>query len=366
MVTSVILAALVEPVWSRPDRPGWQWILAAVLSGLVLLVRRQMPLASVLGLLALWGTVYAERAIDDPAFQFISLLIGAYSLGAYANLRHGLAGVAATIAVFAALNLARGEGVDAAIAGAVQFSVLFVFGRSIAGARAREQALEARAERLESERDARAAQAVVEERSRIARDLHDALGHAISVVVLQVGAVRMRLRPDQDDEGEILLAAERIGRDSVVEMRRMVGILRDAEADVLGRPSGLAAVEDVAAAVRAAGVDVDVEVAGSAASTPAGVDVAGFRIVQEALTNVLKHAPRARATVRISYEADAVVLEIADDGAGRPARHDSEAGHGLIGMRQRVALYGGTLEASPRNGRGFAVRARLPFGRDGG
>jgi signal transduction histidine kinase len=365
VVAAVFGAAAIEPVWSRTDRPGWQWTLAAALSGLALLGRRRMPLASVLGVLAVWGAVHADRAVDDPPFQFIALLIGAYALGAHRNLRDGLIGVAATVVVFAALNLGRGEEVGAAIAGAVQFSVLFAFGRIIARSGARERALHARAQRLEAERDARAAQAVADERARIARDLHDALGHAISVVVVQVGAVRMRLRDDQRDERGILLAAERIGRDSVAEMRKMVGILREGDGDANGLPSGLGAVEDVAASVRAAGVDVHVEVEGVAPSTPAGVDVAGFRIVQEALTNVLKHAPGARATVRIVYEPDAVVLEVADNGAGRRASGAGEAGHGLIGMRERVALYGGTLEAGPANGRGFAVRARLPFGRNG-
>lgn len=342
--------AVLERVWELPDHAGWRWVLAAGLSAALLAtLRRQQPFVAVAGVLALWAVVHTDRAATDPAFQFISLLVAAYALGAHGRGWQGPAGLVVAAACFSGLNLARGEGADAALAGSVQFLVLYVFGVVIGRALARERA-------LERERDERAATAVADERARIARDLHDSLGHSISVMVLQAGAVRRRLGEHRTEEAQALEQIEGSGRQAVAELRRMLGLLR--EGSELAPVPSVDRVDEVAQACREAGVEVEVRTDGERRPLPTGVDMAAFRIVQESLTNVLKHARARKASVHIAYRPDAVEVSVRDDGAG--ANGDLRSGHGLIGMRERAALYGGELEAGPAPEGGFAVRARLP------
>jgi signal transduction histidine kinase len=364
VVTAVLGAAALEPVWELGNRPAWQWVLAALLTAAALLLRRRQPLAALAGVSALWLAVHTADAIDDPFFQFVALLIVAYALGAHASLRQGLAGLLFAAAVYSTLNFGRGEDFGAALVGSLQFAVMFAFGTFIARGRSRERGLEERAAALEAEREARARAAVAAERARIARDLHDALGHTISANVLQVAVVRRRLREDQDTERAVLLTVERAGREAVGELRRMLGMLREEADGALAPLPSLARLEELAETTRSAGVPVEVRVEGDPRTVPAGVDVAGYRIVQEALTNVLKHAGDARARVRLTYGEDAVVIEVWDDGDGGTANGQPEPGHGLIGMRERVTLYGGALRAEPGEDGGFTVTARLPFGRE--
>ena len=366
VVLLVVGTCVLESPWQRDDAPAWQWTVAALLTAGMLLLRRRSPLAALVGVLALWLAVHTPEAIDDPAFQFVALLVSAYALGAHAPRRKGLLGLLAAAGGFSAMNLARGEEITSAVAGSIQFSVIFVFGVLVGGAAGRERVLRERAVHLEAERDERARIAVTDERRRIARDLHDSLGHTISASVLQVAAVRRRLREDQDVERESLLAVERSGRDAVTELRRMLGMLREQPTSGLEPLPSLSRVDELARTMRAAGVRVDVHVEGDPADVPSGVDVAGYRILQEALTNVLKHAGDARASVRVAYAADGVTLEVADDGRGPTSNGGGEPGQGLIGMNERAALYGGELRAGPREAGGFVVTARLPYDRSGG
>lgn len=366
LVVALVLGSFVlDDAWENTGPVRWQWAVAAGLTAGALLFRRRSPLAAMVGVLALWLAVHTPDAVDDPAFQFVALLVAAYALGAHGSRRQGLAGLCLAAAAFSALNLGRGEEIQAAVAGSIQFAVIYVFGVLVGGAAGREGVLRERAVRLEAERDERARAAVEEERRRIARDLHDSLGHTISAIVLQVAAVRLRLAGDQTTERESLLSVERSGRDAVTELRRMLGMLREQPGRGLEPLPSLARVDELARSMRAAGVPVDVCVEGDPSDLPAGVDVAGYRILQEALTNVLKHARAARASVRIVYARDGVTLEIADDGSGAGRNGDREPGHGLIGMHERAALYGGGLEAGPRESGGFVVTARLPFDRNG-
>jgi signal transduction histidine kinase len=220
--------------------------------------------------------------------------------------------------------------------------------------------LEFESDVLERGRDERIAAALAAERGRIARELHDIVGHSISVMGVQAGAVRVRLGDDQDRERDALLAVERTGRQAVGEMRRLIGLLRTGPDEISSPSPSLRRVEQLVAEMRDAGLSVDLQVTGSLDALPPGVDLAGYRIVQEALTNALKHAGDARATVRVVYGPDSLELEIADDGAGASAPAPS-GGHGLVGMRERVALYGGRFEASRRAAGGFAVRVALPL-----
>ena len=186
------------------------------------------------------------------------------------------------------------------------------------------------------------------------------MAHGVSTMVLQVGGVRRRLTEEQVAELDALLNVEETGRRSLVEMHRMLGIMRQADdGDLLTPQPGLGRLDELAESMRSSGLPVEVRVEGHAAQLPSGLDLSAFRIIQEALTNTLKHAGPARASVTVSYGADAVDLEVLDDGAGSPNGYGG--GHGLVGMRERVALFGGRLDAGARPGGGYRVHAHLPL-----
>jgi signal transduction histidine kinase len=221
--------------------------------------------------------------------------------------------------------------------------------------------LQARAATAERERDERARAAVAAERRRIARELHDVIGHSIAVMGVQAGAVRRRLTPAQERERDVLLGVEETGREAVAEMRRLLDFLR--ADDDGGAREALPAVrraDELVAEMRRAGLDVELIVEGDLDDLSPGRALAAFRILQEALTNALKHAPAAHVTVALRRAPDGVEIEVVDDGGAASTGRADGGGHGLVGMRERVALYGGTLEAGPRAGQGFAVLARLP------
>jgi signal transduction histidine kinase len=201
---------------------------------------------------------------------------------------------------------------------------------------------------------------VSEERLRIARELHDVVAHAMSVVTVQSG-VAAHVIDTQPDEAKRMLENIRVtSHEALDEMRRLLGVLRGT-ADLAPTPS-LRDVEELAASLRSSGVPVSVTITGDRREIPGGVDLTAFRIVQEALTNVLKHAgPDARATVTVEYAPGVVVVEVVDDGRGAAAIPTGEPGHGLLGMRERVAVFGGDLVAGPRPGGGFGVRATLQY-----
>jgi signal transduction histidine kinase len=219
---------------------------------------------------------------------------------------------------------------------------------------------ERRAQLAERERDLAAREAVVEERARIARELHDAIAHNVSMMVVQAGAERRVLDGDAGSTREVLQTIEGVGRNALTEMRRLVGMLRSDSADPLAPQPRLDDLPTLVTQVREAGLPVELHVDGEPRELPVGIELSAYRIVQEALTNALKHAGEAHATVRVRYGPDSLELEIVDDGPGAPAPVDS-GGHGLAGMRERVALYGGSLDAGRRPTGGFAVRVLLPI-----
>jgi signal transduction histidine kinase len=219
---------------------------------------------------------------------------------------------------------------------------------------------ERRAQLAERERDLAAREAVVEERARIARELHDAIAHNVSMMVVQAGAERRVLDGDAGSTREVLQTIEGVGRNALTEMRRLVGMLRSDSADPLAPQPRLDDLPTLVTQVREAGLPVELHVDGEPRELPVGIELSAYRIVQEALTNAIKHAGEAHATVRVRYGPDSLELEIVDDGPGAPAPVDS-GGHGLAGMRERVALYGGSLDAGRRPTGGFAVRVLLPI-----
>ena len=226
-------------------------------------------------------------------------------------------------------------------------------------ARARE--LAAQEARLEADRIAAAAdRAVAEERQRIARELHDVVAHSVSVMTVQAGAVRRLLLPEQERERIALEAVEATGREALTEMRRLVGLLRQQGAmpEFAPQPS-MRAVDVLVGTVREAGLPVELAVEGEPTELPPGVDLSAYRVIQEALTNALKYAGPANAWVTVRWKERELELEVANDGRSEPG--GDGGGHGLDGLRERVALVGGSIESGPRNGGGFVVKAHLPL-----
>jgi signal transduction histidine kinase len=218
-----------------------------------------------------------------------------------------------------------------------------------------------RLELAERERDLAAREAVVEERARIARELHDAIAHNVSMIVVQAGGERRALGGEHGSTADVLRTIEQIGRGALVEMRRLVGMLRSDAGDPLAPQPGLDDLPTLVAQVREAGLPVELSVEGELRELPVGIELSAYRIVQEALTNALKHAGDAHAAVRVHYRGDSLEIEIVDDGPGARDSPAGSGGHGLVGMRERVALYGGRFDAGRRASGGFAVRVLLPI-----
>jgi len=361
--------------------PPWLLAVLPLLIGAPLAVRRRAPLL-------MWTVVWAGISLQalitrhpagGPWLMFV-LLVGSYSLAAHSSLRRALAGLAvaapgAAIYILAGSGIVGGQSVAApgaaiyilagsGILGGQSHAASLFFAPEILACwllgvfvRTRRQAASLAGRNAELERQAE--RAVAAERARIARELHDIVAHHLSVVVLQAAGARASGRP----AAGALEKIEHSGRQALTEMRRLLGVLREPrEEPGLTPQPGLGELAALAESVRAAGLPVHLAMDGDHATLPAAVDVSAYRIVQEALTNVLKHAGPAHAEVAIGCVAGAVTIEVTDDGAGIPAAGAQPGGQGLVGMRERVAIFGGELLAGPRPGGGFAVRARLPLG----
>jgi signal transduction histidine kinase len=245
------------------------------------------------------------------------------------------------------------------------FAIAWVIGDNIRTRRAYLAELEARAARLEREREERDERAVAEERNRIARELHDVIAHNVSVMVVQASAGDDLFDSDPRRARESLSAVAATGRAALTELRRLLGVIRTEDdhergASYVPQP-GIEYLGELVRQIRETGLAVELSVLGQPRELPEAVGLCAYRIVQEALTNTLKHADASRARVSVRYVSDALELQVVDDGRGAsPVNGDSD-GHGLIGMRERVGLFGGELTAAPRAGRGYAVRARLPL-----
>jgi signal transduction histidine kinase len=299
-----------------------------------------------------------------PLGVFLALIIAFYSVGAHCHERRALFVGAGALATLAALDLARGafqaHG-HARPAAWFVFSVAWLVGREVRRRRGELTLLRERAAQLEREREERARTAVAEERGRIARELHDVVAHSVSVMVVQAQA-GPRLLDDAEQARGVFRSIEASGREALVELRRLLGILRRGDQQLsIGPQPGLGSLRSLLEQVREAGLPVELRIEGEQAPLPPGIDLAAYRIVQEALTNTLKHAGQARASIVVRYAPAALELEISDNGAGTAAAVNG-SGHGLIGMRERATLYGGSLEAGARDNGGYAVRARLPLG----
>jgi signal transduction histidine kinase len=382
-------------VSSRLNRIHWNqdwadmamaFVITAVTFGAALAAHGQIdPVSAALLFLQSFPVIWRRR-YPMPILVVTGLSITAYSLLGYPQAGSGLgvflafytvaaheprtrAVVAAALTAggiflsFAAYA-ATGPGWTAGLATAyLSFGLAWLIGDNLRVRRAYTRQLEQRAAELEIEREEKAALAVSQERARIARELHDVVAHHVSVMVVQAAAARRVCDKDKAQAKDALEAVEESGRTALAEMRRMLEVLRTDTAGVGPQP-GLSELDRLIAQVRETGLPVETAIEGTPNPLPVGMDLAAYRIIQEALTNVVKHAGKANARVRVRYAPDTLDIEITDDGRGAAApllTRDLDGGHGLIGMQERVALYEGTLETGPLFPGGYRVHAHFPL-----
>jgi signal transduction histidine kinase len=364
IVVVAAAAVAVEVALAEPgELPRRLAVPAMALIVAVLLARHAAPLAAPA---AVWLLAAALSFLDGglvagSAGLYVTGLAAAFLLGSLrdgAQARVGLAIVVVCTAVLAR-NSPDATAGDYLLVPA-GFVVAWLAGHAQRGRVRQAEAAEQRAASAEREREAAARLAVAEERARIARELHDVVAHALSVMVLQVGAVRHRLPGELREDADALRGVEQAGRSALGDMRRLLGAMRrDDEAPDLAPQPGLGRLDALLEQVRAAGLPVELHVAGEPVALPEPLDLSAYRIVQEGLTNALKHARARRAEVVIGYDPGELRIEVRDDGEGAP---DGDGlGHGLVGIGERVKIYGGDMSAAPAPGGGFVLSTRLPL-----
>jgi signal transduction histidine kinase len=347
---AVVISESVSPGVTTPVAVA---LPVAVAMTLPLSLRRRWPVAAA----AVVAAGFAALGLLDDSRQpaqttLLALAVAVWSVAAYGSRTEARLGLGL---VFLAI-LANEPG-DFIVLGPLNGGVWAV-GRLLRDRQRWASELEQRAVYLERDRAEDTRLAIVEERARIARELHDVVAHHVSVIVMQAGAERIALPETQTETRETLATIERTGREALAELRLLLGMLRreDEEIALAPQPS-LDHLERLVEHVREAGLPIELTVEGERTPIPPGVDISAYRIVQEALTNALKHAGPARARVRVRYEPSFIEIEVADDGRG--GGHGN--GHGLAGMRERVTIFGGELDAGPRSEGGYLVRSRLPI-----
>ncbi len=355
-----LVALLIPPslVWATRHHSTALAIGPVLLQTLPLLARRRHPLLVLA--IVLPASIATQFAVGVlPPF---ALGLALYTVASHTERRVAIRAGAATLVTLVVLLLAR-NGLDSreSVLHLIIFAAAaWILGDNVRTKRAYYRELEERAERLEREREENIHRAAAEEQERIARELHDVIAHSVSVMVVQAAAANDVFERQPERAREALRSIEESGRSALTELRRLLGIVRTRERGRLAPQPGLAALGELIEQVRATGLEVELELDGELDGLPSGVDLSAYRIVQEALTNTLKHAQASRARVQLGRREHELTIEVADDGAG--LGKESTNGHGLIGMQERVALLGGVLEAGPGNNGGFLVDARLPLG----
>jgi signal transduction histidine kinase len=369
VIVLLALESAIEVTLRRdaPDAPQttyWFVVPATVVAMLTLLARRRFPFGAPA---AFWLLGVALSFVDGRLIPFMtsvflggmiaSFLLGNLRDAVQARLGLGIAVGSAALVVYNKPSHSAGEIVFIPLL----FGVCWLAGFALEARVEQAEAAEVRAGQAERERESAARVAVAEERARIARELHDIVAHSVSVMVLQVGAVRHKLPGELAEEENALRGVEQTGRTALSEMRRLLGAMRreGADAELTPQPS-LERLDALAAEVERAGLPVRLHVEGEPVRLPPAIDLSAYRIVQEALTNALKHARAAHADVTVRYGSDELQLEVRDDGRGQSATDGY--GHGLVGIRERVKIYGGEMSAGPAAGGGFVLSTRLPLG----
>jgi signal transduction histidine kinase len=365
-VGGALEVALRQDAVDAPSVTPWFAVPAVALIALPLLARRRFPFAAPAStwLVAAVLSFVDGRLVGFSASSTIAGLAAAFLLG---NLRDGALARVGLAVVLVASALVIYNGPDYSTAELVFTPILFGVGW-LAGFALREraeqaEAAEVRAQQAEREREAASRIAVAEERARIARELHDVVAHAVSVMVLQVGAVRHKLPETLADDKDALTGVERAGRAALTEMRRLLGAMRDEGEDPELTPQpGLDSLDSLLEDVGRAGLPAQLHAEGDPIPLPRALDLSAYRIIQEGLTNALRHAQASHADVILRYGPHDLRIEVRDDGRG--VSSTDGLGHGLVGVRERVKIYGGEMTSGPATGGGFVLSARLPLGGD--
>ncbi len=368
-VVGIAILAAVEVAFRLNENKdqhlhGTTWLMTAwaALFVLPLLARRRFPFGTPVAVFAIGvaGSLWNGTLATYTFGNFLGVLAATFLFGLLFERERspiGL-GIAIGAASFVVYNDPR-QGYSEIGWIAFTFGLAWLAGLAIGSQLKTAASAIERAEMLELGREAEARAAVAEERARIARELHDIVGHSVSVMTVQASAVRRLLREDQEREREALITVEETGRAALAEMRRLVGVLRRPEdAPALAPQPSLEHVDKLVQQTREAGLPTRLTVEGDASPLPAGIDLTAYRVVQEGLTNALKHSRATQAEVHVRYADGSVELVVRDDGNG-DGKGDG-GGHGLVGMRERVAVIGGELAAGPRSKGGYELRARLP------
>jgi signal transduction histidine kinase len=365
-VAAVLEVAIRRDNADAPQTTLWFGIPAAAVIVLWLLARRRFPFGApaAFWLLAAAASFVDGRLIPFPAGLYLAGMLAAFLLGNLRDVILARVGLAVILGSMAMIILNRpGHSPGELVFIPLLFGIAWLAGFALNARAEQADAAEARAAQAERERETAARIAVAEERARIARELHDIVAHAVSVMVLQVGAVRHKLPDELADESGALRGVEQAGRTALAEMRRLLSAMRrDGDDLELAPQPGLGGVGALVAEIGRAGLPVTLHVEGEAAPLPRAIDLSAYRIVQEGLTNALKHARAHRADVTLRYAPDELQIEVRDDGTGGGASNGP--GYGLVGVGERVKIYGGTMTAGAAPDGGFVLGARLPLGGD--
>jgi signal transduction histidine kinase len=342
---------LATALHEHQKAPG---VALALLQTVPLIWRRSRPLAVL-------GVVTAGAVASGVAYGLILPFapgLATYTVAAQTSRRRSAIGTAAAL-----LAIAAGAGSASDYARLVVVAAAWVVGDNLRTRRAYLHELEEKAERLEREREANIQRAAAEEQARISRELHDVIAHNVSVMTIQAAAARDVFDADPSGAREALASIESTGRSALTELRRLLSSVRDGDRPELAPQPGIDGLEELVSQVRRSGLDVELNVHGERPALSTALDLSAYRIIQEALTNTLKHASARRAWVDVRYSPSEVGVTVRDDGVGT-APNGAGAGRGLVGMRERVELFGGTLDAGPLPDGGYAVSAHLPLAAD--
>jgi signal transduction histidine kinase len=346
---------------------GPHWVNAVAAAGVTLPVawRRRIPLlaAPLMVAFAAWQQILDGDLLENTVTPIVTIPLAVYSMGVLLDRRRAVAGFVVTLALFSIAIIAGDErAADTFVFVLLLIGGPFLVGRIVNARTQLARELRDKASRLERDSAEQQKLAVAEERARIAREMHDVVAHNVSVMVVQASAARRMIDHDPARAREALTSVEQTGREALAEMRRMLDVLRaeDERAALAPQPS-IDELEALIELAREAGLDVELEVEGERRRVSSGVDLSAFRIVQEALSNTIKHAGAAHARVRLRFGDDEMEVDVVDDGHGARSAGQNGRGQGLVGMRERVAMLGGRLEAGYRANGGFEVRATLPL-----
>jgi signal transduction histidine kinase len=360
MASALLALAEAEVALGRIGAARWPAALLALAYTAPLVLRRLAPEALLVWTIAMLAVLVQLDAHGEQFSPVLTLLVVSFTVGRELDAPRAWLLSGLGVGFFWTAVLAGGGNVGDVVFGTLLYGGAWAFGQALRVRAHRLLHVTKRADRVEREREARERQAVEQERVRIARELHDIVSHSISLVTVKTQALRRRLEPAQQQEIEELREIEAVARQAMAELRRLFGALRDdGERPPLEPQPGLGELPALVEQARAAGAPVELRLEGEPTPLAPGVDLAAYRIVQEAITNVLKHARPPAATVSVRFFPDLLEIEVHDTGAARTAVNG--AGGGLIGMRERVALYGGDFAAGPSENGGFRVHATLPL-----